>query len=67
MTGDQLQELDLGLLLGLTTGEAKSLLVRHGGYRRAAPPGGAFTADYRPTRVTVTVEHDRVTAVHGIG
>jgi hypothetical protein len=64
---ESLQALALDSLVGASVAEAEATVAAVGGTLRAVAPGQAVTADYRPTRVTVTAENGRVTAVHGIG
>lgn len=64
---DSLRALALDALIGATVAEAEETLAAVGGTLRAVPPGGIVTADYRPNRVTATVEDGRITEVHGIG
>lgn len=62
-----LQDLDLRGLIGLPLDEAAELVTAAGGHVREVPPGGLLTADYRPDRVTLIVEHGLVVECPGIG
>jgi hypothetical protein len=62
-----LSELDLRSLVGLPFAEARAIVLRAGGQIRSTVPGGAVTADFRPTRVTVVVVDDVVTEAFGLG
>lgn len=62
-----LQELDPASLVGLPLDEAAELVTAAGGHVRAVPPGSVVTADYRPDRVTLIVEHGLVVECAGIG
>ena len=62
-----LQELDLASLVGLPLAEATELVTAAAGHVRAVQPGSVVTADFRPDRVTLIVEHDVVLECVGIG
>ena len=66
-TPDALRALNLDGLVGRTVEEAGHLIEAAGGHVRAVTPGMPVTADYRPDRVTLTVENGRVLACNGIG
>ncbi len=61
------QELDLDALVGRSVAEARSVIGAAGGTLRAVPPGQPVTADYRPQRVTLLVQDERVVRSLGIG
>ena len=61
-----LQYLDLAGLVGLPLEEATEMITAAGGHVRAVPPGSVVTADYRPDRVTLIVEHGIVIRCVGI-
>ena len=64
---EALRALDLDGLVGQPVADAEARVRAAGGTLRAVPPGAAVTTEYRPNRVTATVEDGRVSRVHGIG
>ena len=62
-----LQDFDLPSLIGRPVAEARHSVEGAGGVARLVAPGGAVTLDYRPNRVTLIVDEDRVVGTRGIG
>lgn len=62
-----LDALDLPGLVGRSVVDARAEVEAAGGTLRAYHAGQALHADFRPDRLTVRIDGDRVVEVHGFG